>query len=279
MLTRLALAALAALLLLPAAAGAQPPADGGTDAIWVWSWDDPGTLASDLTTDGFDRAYLYAEGGFGPKVRNAIAALDAEGVAVEVLGGEKRWATDHRDGMLDFVRSARRYQRDAPPDARIAGIHVDVEPYGLKAWDRDERGVARSLLRSLTAARRAAGPLPFAADIPFWFDDVSLGGGHGQLAKAVIGATDATTIMAYRDSGPAIIDVARQEIRMAMAAGRATTVGVETGRVSPEQVTFAEEGMAAMVDALAAVRAAFGPNPGFGGIAVHHYGSLSELGP
>ena len=32
-----------------------------------------------------------------------------------------------------------------------------------------------------------------------------------------------------------------------------------------------------MVEALDAVRAAFGSSPGFGGLAVHHYGSLSEL--
>ncbi|MFN8113778.1 MAG: hypothetical protein U0R51_11355 [Solirubrobacterales bacterium] len=212
-------------------------------------------------------------------MKSAIGVLAGRGLAVEALGGETRWATDHRDGMLAFVRDARRYQRSAPPAERLAGIHVDVEPYGLRAWKRDERGTALALVHSLRAARRAAGPLPFAADIPFWFDAIRLGHGRGSVAAAAIDAVDAVTIMAYRDTGPGVIDVARDEVRLAGRAGKRATVGVETGEVKPEQVTFAEEGRADLAAAIGAVRAEFGGDPGFGGVAVHHYGSLSELGP
>ena len=276
---RVALALLTAALLAaaPASAGTPLPALGA-DALWVWSWDDPSELGDYAEANGFDRLYLYSEG-FGSKVDNAIAVLAGRGLAVEALGGEKRWATDHRDGMLDFVADARDYQRSAPPGERLAGIHVDVEPYGLKAWKRDETGTALSLVRSLRAARRAAGPLPLAADVPFWFDGIRLGGGRGSLAAAAIAATDAVTLMAYRDSGPAVADVSRAEIRLAGRAGKRATVGVETGEVRPEQVTFAEEGRAALAAAIAAVRTAFGAHPGFGGVAIHHYGSISELGP
>ena len=128
--------------------------------------------------------------------------MSSAGIAVEALGGEKRWATDRRSDMLGFVRAARRFDASAPPGGGLAGIHVDVEPYGLKAWDRDQRETELSLLRSLRAGTRAARDLPFAADIPFWFDGIGSGHGRGSLAKAIIGATDATTIMAYRDSGP-----------------------------------------------------------------------------
>ena len=276
---RIALAVLTAALLISAPAAAEtPPPALGADALWVWSWDDQDELGDYAVANGFDRLYLYSEG-FGPRAETAIGTLAGRGLAVEALGGEKRWATDHRDGMLEFVAEARDYQRSAPPAERLAGIHVDVEPYGLKAWKRDERGTALSLVRSLRAARRAAGPLPFAADVPFWFDGIRLGGGRGSLAAAAIAATDAVTLMAYRDTGPAVIDVARAEVRLAGRVGERATVGVETGEVRPEQVTFAEEGRAALIVAIAAVRTAFDGDPGFGGIAIHHYGSISELGP
>jgi len=275
-----------AILVLTLALGARaadaaplPASDLGADALWVWWWDDPQELSDYAVENGFDRVYLFAEGGFGPKVRTAIGDLTSAGVAVEALGGEKRWATDRRGDMLDFVRAARRYDASAPPGAGLAGIHVDVEPYDLKAWGRDERGTELSLLRSLRAGTRAAGDLPFAADIPFWFDGIPLGDGRGSLAKAIIAVTDATTIMAYRDTGPGVIGVARQEVRIAGGLGKETTVGIETGDYDPPQITFFQEGRAALASALAEIDARFGDMSGFGGTAVHHYGSLPALGP
>lgn len=251
--------------------------DLGADALWVWSWEDPAALADYTVANGFDRVYLYCQGGFDRRVRKAIAALGGAGVAVEALGGERRWATSDRGGMLAFVRSARRYQRGAPPGARLAGIHVDVEPYGLRAWDRHERRTQRDLVDSLRAARHAAGPLPLAADIPFWFDGIRLG--PGSLAEATIAATDGVTIMAYRDSAEEVVAVARREVRIAGGLGRRATVGVETGDYDPPSITFFEEGRAALAVALAAIDARLGARPGFGGTAVHHYGSLAALRP
>lgn len=272
--TLLAVALVAA---VPVHAAGEPPADLGADAVWVWSWKGSAELTDFTVAAGFDRVYLYAQGGFDPHVRAAIADLGAAGVAVEALGGERRWATGWRDDMIGFVRSARRYQRRAPADARLAGVHVDVEPYGLRAWDRHPRRTRRDLVASLRAARRAAGPLPLAADIPFWFDGIRLG--STSLAEATIAATDAVTIMAYRDSADEVIDVARREVRIAGRLGRRATVGVETGDYDPPSITFFEEGRAALALALATIDSRLGVRPGFGGTAVHHYGSLAGLKP
>jgi hypothetical protein len=273
-LIRRLLTASFAVFVLGAVPAAAAPA---TEAVWAWSWRDADTLVGEVTEHGFDRVYLYAEGGLDAKVREAVAALTARGIAVEALGGEQRWATTQRGGLLAFVRSAVRYQRAAPPGARLAGIHLDVEPYGLPAWGRDQGRVARSLIASLRAARRAAGGLPLAADLPYWFDGIR----HGRrsLAEAAIAATDATTIMAYRDSSDGIVAAARREVAIAGELGRRTTIGVETGAVRPRSVTFHEEGAAALARALTAVRARFAGHRGFGGTAVHHLGSVVRLRP
>ena len=221
--------ALAAVVLtvLATPAAAQPVDDLGADALWVWSWDDPAELADYVVDNGFDRVYLFTEGGFGPKAGRAIAGLTGAGVAVEALGGGKRWGTDRRGGLLRFVRSARRYDREAPgPGPDWPGSASTSSPTACGLGDRDERGTGLSLLHALAAGTRAARCLPFAADIPFWFDGIRLGNGRGSLARAIIAATDSTTVMAYRDNGPAVIDVTRQEVRMAGALGKTRTVGV-----------------------------------------------------
>jgi len=131
----------------------------------------------------------------------------------------------------------------------------------------------------MRAARGAAGPLPLAEDMPFWFDGVRPGGrGTPSLAERLIRATDAITLMAYRDEADEIADVARREVGIAGRLGRPLTVGVETGDVRPDQVTFHEEGAAALAAALAVVRERFAPSPGYAGTAVHSYASLLALG-
>jgi hypothetical protein len=274
------LACLGLLAAAPApAADSGPPTPLGADALWAWWWETPDALARSVGADSFDRVYLFAEGGFGRKVRRTIRLLNEEGIAVEALGGESRWATTQRGGMVRFVHSARAYQRSAPAGARLAGIHLDVEPYGLRAWKRDRDGTARALVRSMAAARRVARRLPVAADIPFWFDGITMGDGPGTLAASIIRRTDSTTIMAYRDSGSEVVDVAHREIRIAGRLGRETTVGLETAPVSPSTVTFNEEGRAALAEAVGQIRSRFESSPGFGGIAIHHYGSLQSLRP
>jgi hypothetical protein len=273
------LALVLAVLCLAGPARAAEPEPLGADAVWAWWWPTDDALVRTVSEGGFSRVYLYCEGGFDSKVRRAIAALGERGIEVEALGGENRWATTQRDGLLAFVRSARSYQRSAPPAARLAGIHVDVEPYGLPSWRRDPRAVAGSLVASLSAARHAAGALPLAADMPFWFDGIRAPRGPGSLAHEVIAATDATTIMAYRDSGPEVIDAARREVRIAEGLGRPTTIGVETGNVDPASVTFFEEGRAALIVALSEVRDRFAGTAGFAGIAVHHLEAIGSLKP
>lgn len=280
MTRRVAACALATLTLL--VAGTSParaePIEAGpeAEALWAWSWDSSAELADLATADGISRVYLYCQGGFDHDVRETIAALGAAGVEVEALGGETRWATTQRADMLRFVRAAVRYQRGALAGARLTGIHLDVEPYGLPAWDRDQRAVAGSLTRAMEAAERAARSLPLAADIPFWFDEIPTGGG-ASLAEQMIRRTDAITVMAYRDQGSDVIDVARREVRLAGRAGKPVTVGVETSDVAPEQVTFFEEGRTALELALAEVRAELGSHAGFGGVAVHDSESLRAL--
>lgn len=264
--------------------GAAPAAGSGgaghpESALWIWSWDDPQDLAEYVAGEGFDRAYLYCQGGFDPDVRQAISALSNRGVKVEALGGERNWATSGTDGMIRFIRAARRYQRSAAAGRRLAGIHLDVEPHALDAWDRHPARTRHSFLLALRKAGKAAGPLPLAADIPFWFDGIRLARrGHSvSFSAAILGAVDAVTVMAYRDDPAEIIGISRTELKQAARQGKPLTIGVETGRTTPEHVTFFEEGRAALDEALARIGSVLAGSRAFAGTAVHSYGSLTTL--
>ena len=68
----------------------------------------------------------------------------------------------------------------------------------------------------------AAGSTPMEADIPFWFDEVPVGGRPSD--REVMRRTEGVTVMAYRNvaSGPdGTIALAAQEVAAGGAAGHA----------------------------------------------------------
>jgi len=49
--------------------------------------------------------------------------------------------------------------------------------------------------------------------------------------------------------------------------------------ITPTYLTFCEEGAGGMEAVLAQVNADLGADPGYGGIAIHHYGSCADMAP
>ena len=136
-------------------------------------------------------------------------------------------------------------------------------------WGSDRGRLIDSYLGALGAAKRAAGPIPVDADIPYWYET--------NLLKRVLRRVDAITVMDYRDTPDAAIEGARQEVQLARRAGKRATIGLETGDVRPASVTFFQEGREALAEAIAQIKAAYSDDPGFGGIAVHDAVSLAAL--
>ena len=68
-----------------------------------------------------------------------------------------------------------------------------------------------------------------------------------------------------------------RKIRVSPSAtetGTSALVTVQTARDSLDKLTFHEEGVEALAEALADTLAAFDSQPGFGGVAVHHYTTI-----
>ena len=185
--------------------------------------------------------------------------------------------------MLGFLRSARAYDRDAEPDAGLAGVHLDVEPWGLGRWQRDQSALVRDYLGAVAAARRAAGPLPLTIDIPLAFETIPAPrrSRDPNAAAAAIRRADSVALMAYRDDPARVIADSRAEIRMATRLGARAWVGLETAPAvgEPESITFFEEGRAALAQAIGLIGERFARTEGFGGLIVHQLASLRDLGP
>lgn len=253
---------------------AVPAVAAGERALWVW--DAPSQEIIDFAAaEGITDIYLHAGPGFStdPAYAQFVADAHAAGLNVHAMAGDPAWAKQSADwtSWVDEVVA----------HGGFDGVVFDVEPYLHPDWGtKKQNRLIRSFLSGLDSASGAAGSLPVIAAVPFWFDEIKVK--RNTLVEEVLGSTDGIVVMAYRDQAngsDGIVAHSAFEADLAASMGRTFIIGVETGPASLDKVTFAEEGRTYMEEQLAIVTAAFSGTSGYGGLAIHHYGSYSQLAP
>ncbi len=214
-----------------------------------------------------------------------IQEAAARQIKVYALDGAPEWGPSSKafTNFLDWVTA---YQASAAEGEKFSGIHLDVEPYLTSQWTTNYSGAVLKYQNVILSAATMAKSLgiPFAADIPFWFDEMNVKNkyGKGNLAEWVITNTSEVTIMAYRDKavGPnGIIELAKYEMNLAESLNKEVTIAVETMNLGSSDgfLTFYEEGQSVMEQELSLVSDAYKDYSSFKGVAVHHVGSWMEL--
>ena len=256
--------------------------------LWVWSSDVVGDIAAREALFGFSAEHqvtaLYVNvEGLVTAEPAAVATFASEAAArcleTELLFGAPDWAlAANHQVAVDLARRA--------VDLGGRALHFDVEPHLLAEWSTDRQTVANEyvdLLEALVPVARDGGAR-VTVDLPFWFDaqDVTRGDRTRPLSEWVAERVDRVALMDYRDEidgTDGLVAHAATELAYAGSIGREVVVGVETACGELPKTTFCEEGAAALEAALAATAAAFSLDPGFAGVAVHHYAAYQALQP
>ncbi|EGK07656.1 fibronectin type III domain protein [Desmospora sp. 8437] len=236
------------------------------------------------------------------KVRDFVSWAHGKGYQVQatIAGGTviPYWATYPRyhGAAVREMEKVINYNIASAPDERFDGVNVDIEPYILPDFKTKKPHIQTAyldLLEKMIQRRDTAGyNIPFGPAIPRWYDssenaaDIPWRGEEKWLSEHIQDISDYIAIMDYRDQAerPAgIIAQAQGEIDYAKKIGkpRSVVIGVETKDIAdgsdPETITFREEGRTYMERELDKVYTAFGNNPAFAGIAMHHYDSIRDL--
>lgn len=244
------------------------------------------------------------------KLRSYVNFARKIGLEVEALAGDPRWMEPEvryvnrivQEYVVQFNNDAKSTKR------RLAGFHIDIEPWGRPDWSANRQVLTKQFLdtladvvghqRSLPASKR----VPITVDLPFWWDGttapkkvkyserttsptahvIRLLDLKGQAGKR--GATgkrvhNKVTVMAYRDTtGGADGSVALSKREFSLAnrhKGRVKiAVAQEIGNVQPERITFHQEGAAAMKQAMKVHKKRFSGHKAWGGLAVDHVQAL-----
>ncbi|MFD3268857.1 SGNH/GDSL hydrolase family protein [Paenibacillus dendritiformis] len=288
------LASRAGLLLLIVSAALMAgftQADEPQQATWVWQAErivsDPEQLLSFAKNNQIDVMYLHIhpdvpESAYRQFVRQAAK----EGIEVHALAGDPTWALpEYRGRMMDFLHKIQHYNAQAAEDERFRGIHLDIEPYVLPQWEEDTNEIIHAWMDNLDVfleAGRKEGSLEFGVDIPVWFDGYAgTDPSDASLTESVMKRFDYTTLMAYRhelegDNG--ILALIREEMAIGDRLGTKVLVGINAKPMPGEEhTTFANQGAAAMNDALKQIGASLAGHSSYGGTAVHDYRYWNDL--
>ncbi|MBU0474381.1 MAG: T9SS type A sorting domain-containing protein [Bacteroidetes bacterium] len=220
------------------------------------------------------------------KLRNFISEASDSGITIEYLDGDPTWATYNRETGFERIQKAIEFNAATLIDKeKIKGIQFDVEPYLLKEsrgymppyYDVERMVVWNLFVTFVDSCQKiidsAKTDLYFGIAIPRWYENHV---GEEEL-KRLQEKVDYVAIMDYNENSDVIIRDAENEINNANELSKKVWIGVETKEVTPETVSFFEEGVTFMESQLDSVLNVYGNNPDFLGIAIHSYTYYKSL--
>ena len=218
-----------------------PPAEAYTfrKSAWIWEtglWrEDPSGLLQRASDGGYDRLFIALEIEDGVVAhQDALAAFIRSGLAqgVEVLAveGDPRMVTpEGLEYALGRARAIAAYN-EARPEAPLAGLQYDIEPYLLEIYKADPAGVLEKWSAAITALSAAYGDR-VGAVIPFWMPAAP--GGMPALTAASP-SIRSLTAMAYRTDPDAIVSAASGVLAAGQELGLPVNVALEAGPLEDE---------------------------------------------
>lgn len=270
-------------------------------AMWVWDVTIPASKESTkrllefCKSKNINRLYLSAHN-FSEEASKNFKQFNQNahnnGIFVHALGGDPRWGLErYHQQPLRWVEDVLSFNRASKPAERFDGIQNDIEVYLLgKAWEQNKEGMLKEYLdlnRKIIELRQIEeADIIYACDIPFWYDDdsslvVNWNGTSKPASFHILDTTDSVTIMDYRnfaEGANGSIELAAKEVAYAATVNKKIYIGQETKEgLYPPYITFGGQTEENMEKQIKKLVEAYINNPGFAGIAMHHYTSYRKL--
>ncbi|MFQ3544057.1 hypothetical protein Q7A53_08215 [Halobacillus rhizosphaerae] len=256
-----------------------------TKATWIWNTsqiDGREAQAVEFAQEEkVNLIYLHVgKNDFDPQTyRTFIKEAHQKGIEVFALGGDPAWALSKHEKSIDkFVQNVKEFNEKVPDEEKFSGIHVDIEPYLLPEWKKNQDQVIDQWtgnVKHLIRTAKANTNLKVSGDFPFWLYKVKDPETKESLGKWMISQLDSITIMAYRDNiqgRNGIKSIATPLVEQAANQQKSVIVAVNLMKMSDEKhTTFYNQSPAQMKGQLVELRKEFHGHPGFGGIAIHDY--------
>jgi hypothetical protein len=230
--------ALDALSLEPDPLTPDPRKPAPARSTWVWKaadWRDHGPRLLDWAAEHKVRDLFitipFRDGAVQEPARLAafVRAAGARGMRVLSVDGDPHMVLPGQQAALArMVRAYAAYNAGAAPDARLAGLQFDVEPYLLPEYGAGKIDWDARYLAMAHTLREAAGSLRLELVVPFWWD------GKTALLDRLAPLVDALAVMDYRTDPAQVLGFAVPFLDWGARHGRQVRIALEAGPIAPE---------------------------------------------
>ncbi len=240
-------------------------------ATWVWHRPVPSDLVTWARRHDVVEVFLAVRADFVtcgelPYVQEVVRRAHEARIRVSALGGDPLWVDrpDDAGAWMDAVADAHLFD----------GVHLDVEPWARKDWDRHRARLVSGYLEVLgTVVRKSK--VPVAGDLAFWLHEVPTASGE-PLDAAAMKLLHAVNVLSYRThatGADSITRVAATALATAQRSHVPCRLAVETLSLDADpdrtRQTFFGHGLPELERVLAEVDRAMTGHPAYDGIAVH----------
>lgn len=218
------------LIFVPVKGGETMLAKNIPKSTWIWDATTLATIDMEMLEEQHVRK-VYVQVNQDVAVADYVAFAEKamyKNIAVYALDGASIWAENPAE-----ARQTKKWIAQVQQQYQIfKGVHLDIEPYTLKTYKQQQQSLFENyfaVLKSYRAMTNEQG-LTLEVDMPFWYDEVRYDNryGSGIVSQFLIRQTDEVTIMAYRDTAAAILDITKSERAYAAKKGKSLTIAVET---------------------------------------------------
>lgn len=248
-------------------------------ATWLWDAsliENPGKILDFCKEQGVSVIFLQIQKNVkDEQYKRFIAAAHEEDISVHALDGRPQWAYQEQQKEADqFIDWVLDYNDKASPEERFTGIQLDVEPYQLRRWQRDQSSVISEWSRNMEewTDKGRQGGLYMSAAVPFWLGKIGAAESGGNLSRWMLERFDALAVMSYRDSGQQMVDLSKGMLDEADQLGKSVWIGMELGHTEEgSHVSFFGKPLPMMEQEMKTVYRLSDSYSSFAGLAIHHY--------
>lgn len=239
-------------------------------AVWWWNDSLSDEYLDYANANGINTIY-YCSSKFNNETSSFIAKANAYNMDVYLLSGDYSWI-ENRTGLNNLLTRFEEYQ--LAYENKFKGVHLDIEPHQHSNFSTKRTDLITGLID--IAEDLSIKDYDVEYDIPFWLDDeITREGITKNAYKWMIDFADNITIMSYRDTKEAILDVAKDEYQYASSVDKGIMVSVETYSTEGNFVSFREEGKEIMMGIVNDIYQS--EILGVNGIAIHHIQKWYEM--
>ncbi|KHF39724.1 hypothetical protein [Halalkalibacter okhensis] len=254
------------------------------ESTWIWDTqrfiDNKEPYFQFLEQNNITKLYVQIDPGIAyEKYESMIGEATARGMVVFAIDGAKDWvySTEELRYKLGWLHT---YHLQVGEASQFSGLLVDVEPYLLPEWEKEQLTLLTGYVKLIDEAADFTRKhnLPFEVAIPFWFHELEL---RGQRFLDVLGSSiDTFVIMSYRT------DVEGENGLFALVSPYFENdievdivLTVETERLQGEEkyISFSEKSEQEMFRFINQLNKHYRDDNRFQGVSVHHVDSWMDL--